>query len=97
MKYEFDGKTICLSHGQNDKIRTVIEDFAKVYKIVPDEIHLAHTHSYKDINNSNIMVVVTGSMKGSDEYALTLREVTEPSQNLIIYGEDRGIFELTLD
>jgi len=97
MKYEFDGKIICLAHGQNDKINTVIEDFVKVYKLAPSEIHLAHTHAYKDINKSNIMVTVCGSLKGSDEYALGMREVTKSSQNLIIYGEDRGIFELILD
>lgn len=34
---------------------------------------------------------------GSDEYALSIRGITKPSQNLIIYGEDRGIFELVLN
>lgn len=97
MKYEFAGRVICLAHGQHDKVNKVIEDFSKVYKVVPDEIHLGHTHSYKDINSSNIYITVNGSLMGADEYALGLREVTKPSQNLIIYGEDRGVFELILD
>lgn len=57
-KYEFGGKTICLAHGQNDKINSVIENFAKMYKTVPDEIHLGHTHSHKNLNDCNIYVVV---------------------------------------
>lgn len=97
MKYEFDGKTICLAHGQNDKIDHVIENFVKMYKVVPDEVHLGHTHSHKDINSSNIYITVNGSLMGADEYAVSLRESTKPSQNLIIYGEDRGVFELILD
>lgn len=97
MQYAFADRKICLSHGQYDKINNVIQDFSKVYKVVPDEIHLGHTHSYKDINESNIYVTVNGSLKGSDEYALTLRETTKPSQNLIVYdGEDRAIFEILL-
>lgn len=95
--YDFDGKSFVLSHGQDDKVDKAISDYAKVYKKVFTEIHLGHTHGYKDENKSNIMVTVNGSLKGGDEYALHLREVTKPSQNLIIYGEDRGIFELILE
>ena len=34
---------------------------------------------------------------GSDEYAVNLRKITKPSQNLIIYDEDRCIIEITVD
>jgi len=96
--YDFDGKSILMSHGQADgNLNNVIQDYAKVYKKVFDEYHFGHTHAYKDYNKSNLMVTVCGSLKGGDEYALGLREVTKPSQNLIIYGEDRGIYELILD
>ena len=97
IKYEFNGKVICLAHGQYDKPNQVIEDFTKVYKCVPNEIHLGHTHSYKDINESNIYITVNGSLMGSDEYAVNLREVTKPSQNLIVYDEDRFIIEMVVD
>ena len=97
IKYNFANRVICLAHGQYDKINQVVEDFTKMYKCVPNEIHLGHTHAYKDINESNIYVTVNGSLMGCDEYAVNLRKVTKPSQSLIIYGEDRGIFELVLD
>ena len=95
--YDFDGKSFLLSHGQSDKLDKAVGDFARVYKKVFSEYHFGHTHSYKDINSSNIMITVGGSLKGGDEYALGLRQVTKASQNLIIYGEDRGIYELILD
>ena len=93
-KYEIDGKTIMVSHGQNDSMTKVISDFSKMFKVVPNEIHLGHTHSYTDINDCDIKVTVNGSLIGSDDYAITIRKVTTPSQNLIVYEKDRCIYEI---
>lgn len=93
-KYEIDGKTIMVSHGQNDSMTKVISDFSKMFKVVPNEVHLGHTHSYTDINDCDIKVTVNGSLIGSDDYAVTIRKVTTPSQNLIVYEKDRCIYEI---
>ena len=95
--YDCGDKKIYLAHGQYDKLSSVIGDCVAMTKIVPDEVHLGHTHSYKDINESNIMTVVGGSLIGADDYALTLRKNTKPHQNLIIYGEDRCVYQLVVD
>lgn len=95
--YDCGDKKIYLAHGQYDKLSSVIGDCVAMTKIVPDEVHLGHTHSYKDINESNIMTVVGGSLMGADDYALTLRKNTKPHQNLIIYGEDRCVYQLVVD
>lgn len=94
LMYNIEDKIICLSHGQNDKLATVISDFTNVFKVIPNEVHLGHTHSYKDINDCDIYVSVNGCLDGSDEFAVTLRKITTPSQNLIIYDEDRWISAL---
>jgi hypothetical protein len=94
VEYEIDGKMICCAHGQNDKISDVIEDFSKIYKRVPTEVHLGHTHAYKDINDCDIMITVNGSLVGTDDFALTCRKVTKPAQNLIVYDTDRCIYSL---
>lgn len=96
VKYEIDDKVICVAHGQNDKVASAISDFAKVFKVVPDEVHLGHTHSYKDINDCDTIVTVNGSLMGSDDYAVSLRKVTQAHQNMIIYGEDRCIYSIKL-
>lgn len=94
-KYNIGNKVICVSHGDNDKLATVIGDFSKLFGEVPNEIHLGHTHGYKDINDCNVYVSVNGSLIGSNDYSLGLRKVTAPSQNLIIYeNNDRCIYEL---
>lgn len=98
VKYEFDDKIICLSHGHHDKVTSAIDNMIRVYKVVPDEIHLGHWHHMSDLNDSNIHVVVNGSIKGVDDFGLkATRCTTQPSQNLIVYGKDRMMIELIVD
>jgi hypothetical protein len=97
VQYEIDGKVIVLAHGQNDKLASAISDYTKMYKVIPSEVHLGHTHSYKDINDCDCLVTVNGCLDGADDYALSIRKVTKPSQNLIIYDEDRCIYSLTAE
>ena len=93
--YEINGELICVAHGQSDTISSVITNFSKMYKRVPKEIHLGHTHAYKDINDCDVIVTVNGSLVGADDYAIQLRKITKPSQNFIVYdGEDRCIYNL---
>lgn len=95
VKYEFDDKVIGLAHGHHDKPNKAIDNFVSLYKVVPNEIHLGHYHSASDTNDSNMYINVTGSLKGSDDYALgAVRKTTKPSQNLIIYGTDRMVVEI---
>jgi len=98
VKYEFDDKIICLSHGHHDKAKSAIDNMIRVYKVVPDEVHLGHWHHMSDLNDSNIHVVVNGSIKGVDDFGLkATRCTTQPSQNLIVYGQDRMMIELIVD
>ena len=95
LSYNINDKVICMAHGQNDSLTKVVEDFSKIFKKVPDEIHLGHTHAYKDVDNCNVFVNVNGSLIGPDDYALSIRKVNEPAQNLIIYEPDRCVYSLT--
>lgn len=95
VQYTVDNKVIMLAHGQNDSLNKAIGDFSKMYKTVPNEVHLGHFHSYKDSNDCGINVTVNGSLMGADDYAISIRKVSTPSQNLIVYeGDDRCIYEL---
>lgn len=95
--YEIEDKLICIAHGQNDRISSVVSDFAKIYKKVPSEIHLGHTHEYKDISDCDIFITVNGCLVGTDDYAISLRKISKPSQNFIVYGEDRCIYHLSAE
>ena len=97
LKYQVGDKIICMAHGQNDSINRVAEDFSKIYKQVPDEVHVAHYHSYRDIADCDIMVNVNGSLCGADDYALSIRKINAPAQNLIVYDHDRCVYSLKAD
>lgn len=97
LKYNIGEKVICMAHGQNDSLHRCVDDFSKMYKVVPAEVHLAHTHAYKDINDNDCLVNVNGSLIGANDYSVGLRKVTKPSQNLIVYGEDRCVYSLSTD
>lgn len=87
--YEFAGKKIYLAHGHNDKYNKAIKNCCNIFGVVPNEVHLGHTHHTESVNDSNTIVCVNGSLKGADNFAIgAVRSVTKPSQNLIIYGED---------
>lgn len=95
--YEINDKFICVTHGQYDKMSTLVADYSKIYKRVPDEIHVNHFHSANYINDCDVKIVVNGSLVGSGDFSLQCKKVTKPSQNMIIYDTDRCIYELELD
>lgn len=95
--YEIDGKNICVTHGQYDKMSTLVADYAKIYKYVPDEIHVNHFHSSSDSNDCDVRVVVNGSLVGSGDFSMQCKKITKPSQNMIIYDTDRCVYNLELD
>lgn len=97
VKYEIEDKIIMVSHGQNDKLNNCVSDFTKMFKVIPNEVHLGHTHSYVDINDCDIIVTVNGCLDGSDDYALSIRKVSKPSQNFIVYEDDRCIYKLNAE
>ena len=98
VRYECGDKTICLAHGHHDKPAKAVDNMVRVYKVVPDEVHLGHLHHMIDRNDSNIHITMNGGLKGVDDFALgATRCITKPSQGLIVYGEDRVVIELTVD
>lgn len=95
--YNVGDKTIYVAHGQYEKLNSIVGDCVSLVGVVLNEIHLGHTHSYKDIVDSGTIITVNGSLMGTDDYALTLRKNTKPSQTLIVYGEDRCVYQLGVE
>lgn len=95
--YEQDGKFICVAHGQYDKLSSIVEDYSKIYKRVPDEIHIGHFHAFKDMDDVDVCVTGNGSLVGSDDFALQCRKTTKAAQTLIVYDIDRCAYQLKVD
>lgn len=88
-----DGKLIVCTHGTNDNPNTVNKNFTKLLSEDVYEVHMAHLHNPKEGNGST----VNGSVMGSDDYSISHRMHTKPTQLLkVYYGDDVGTFKLTL-
>lgn len=88
-----DGKLIVCTHGTNDNPNTVNKNFTKLLGEDVYDVHMGHLHNPKEGNGST----VNGSVMGSDDYSISHRMHTKPTQLLkVYYGDDTGTFKLTL-
>ena len=91
-----NGNDIVAMHGNLDKPNQVVNNFIKMYKFIPSEIHLGHTHFYQENDEYDINVVVNGTLSGTDQFAKSIRKHSMPCQILRIYGEDVATYKLKL-
>ena len=65
-----------------------------------DVILTAHLHHFSADEKCDSVVISSGSLMGTDEYAQRLRLYSKPSQNVIICSADNPIevfYRITLD
>ena len=94
--YQVNGKNIFSAHGHLDKVNDVINDFSRMFKVIADEVHLGHFHSYLEKDEHDSTVIINGSLSGVDTYAKNCRLSGTPTQVLRIYGEDICTYKITL-
>ena len=88
-----DGKLIVCTHGTNDNPSTVNKNFTKLLGENVWDVHMGHLHNPKEGNGAT----VNGSVIGSDDYSISRRMHSKPTQLLkVYYGDDVGTFKLTL-
>lgn len=80
-------------HGDLDKPTSVVDNMIKLFKVIPDEIHMGHYHSDYEKTEYDIELVVNGSLQGTDTYAKRIRKSCKPLQKLRIYNEDGCLCE----
>lgn len=97
IKYNSFGRTFVMAHGDKDKVGSVVDGYTKIFKEPIDEVHIGHWHTFKVTNEFDIPVIVNGSLIGADDYAVSIRKINKPSQTLVIYGDDKCIYNIVLD
>lgn len=88
IKFEVLNSTIIGVHGDLDKPTNVVNDMIKMFKIIPDSIHMGHYHHHFEKEEHDIEVVINGCLQGTDEYAKNIRKTGRPMQKLMIYNEE---------
>ena len=83
-----NGKKVVFAHGHLDNINTCMQNMVGATKEFIDYILLGHYHVPKEKSYQGCTVFVNGSIVGTEQYALSKRLFTEPSQKLIIVHDD---------
>lgn len=86
-----NGKKVGFSHGHLDGINEAFQHFAGATGQVIPYVLLGHYHCEKKKSYQGMKVFVNGSVVGTEQYALSKRLFSKPSQTLIIFDEDNEI------
>lgn len=94
--YKVGKESVVITHGDKDSISNASVHFTNILGYKPDNILLGHIHHTNVKDDCNTNIIVNGSLIGADDYAVSLRRNTNPSQTLVIFGEELGVFKLKL-
>lgn len=76
------------SHGDKDSPSNVVQRFTLLFGIRPALVYLGHRHTNGLTTIYNTKVIESGTLSGTDNYALDLRLHTRPSQTISVITED---------
>lgn len=91
--YNVLNTTIFGVHGDLDKPSDVVDNMIKMFKVIPDEIHMGHYHTDMEKTEYDISVIVNGSLQGTDTFAKKIRKSGSPLQKLVIYNDEGSLCE----
>ena len=89
-----NGKKVFFEHGHLGSPNTKFQELAFATNIVPDYIFIGHFHHTAMKEFQGKKMFVCGSLKGADDYSLSKRLFSKPSQTLVIFEDDN---ELRID
>ena len=76
------------SHGDKDSPNNVVQKFTLLFGIRPSLVYLGHRHKNGLTTVYNTKVIESGTLSGTDNYALDLRLHTKPSQTISVVTKD---------
>lgn len=79
---------VMASHGDKDSPSNVVQKFTLLFGIRPSLVYLGHRHTNGLTTVYNTKVIESGTMAGTDNYALDLRLHSKPSQTISVVTEN---------
>lgn len=76
------------SHGDKDSPNNVVQKFTLLLGIRPALVYLGHRHTNRLTTVYNTKVIESGTLSGTDNFALDLRLHSRPSQTISVITED---------
>lgn len=75
------------SHGDKDSPNNVVQKFTLLFGVCPSLVYLGHRHTNGLTTVYNTKVIESGTLSGTDNYALDLRLHSKPSQTISVITE----------
>lgn len=79
---------VMASHGDKDNPSNVVQKFTLLFGMRPSLVYLGHRHTNGMTTVYNTKVIESGTMAGTDNYALDLRLHSKPSQTISVITEN---------
>lgn len=79
---------VMASHGDKDAPSNVVQKFTLLFGIRPSLVYLGHRHTNGLTTVYNTKVIESGTLSGTDNYALDLRLHSKPSQTISVVTEN---------
>lgn len=80
--------TVMASHGDKDSPNNVVQKFTLLFGVRPSLVYLGHRHTNGLTTVYNTKVIESGTLSGTDNYALNLRLHSKPSQTISVVTND---------
>lgn len=79
---------VMASHGDKDAPSNVVQKFTLLFGIRPSLVYLGHRHTNGLTTIYNTKVIESGTLSGTDNYALDLRLHSKPSQTISVITDN---------
>lgn len=91
-------RNIVFVHGHEDSVDKMMQNMVGATGQVIDYALMGHFHSEKMKSYQGFKVYVNGSIVGTEQYALSKRLFSRPSQTLLIFqANDRNVININID
>ena len=97
--FNIRGNTVFAAHGHKDSPANVVQNFTMMYGIKPAVVLLGHRHTNGMTTVFDSKVLESGSVSGTDQYALSIRKSNRPEQTVSVIGDNGLIclYDIQLD
>lgn len=89
VSFKINNFNILAVHGDKDKPQKAVDRLTAFTGEHQDLICTAHYHHFSCDEQNRTLLISNGSLMGTDEYAMDLRLDSNPSQTMLIIGEDQ--------
>lgn len=97
--FNIRSQKIFAAHGHKDSVSNVVQNFTLMYGVKPNIVLLGHRHTNGLTTIFDTKVIESGSMSGTDNYAMSIRKTNRPEQTVSVISEDGLVclYDIQLD